>query len=175
MLAPAGAQGSKEAAPGATRVSRVGEGSTHLLVFAVSLLCDVLRLFQLHFLELHLLLIFHGPVFDDLHASEESPSQKMLLPWVKVAPLPPACPLFPNPAILQLQRHGTLPGDASTRWQPHAVGSHERYPRDAPVSNYSSGAGPRAVFQREDLWLCCLSTRQVRNPSFRGENVCSPG
>lgn len=109
-----GAQGCEEVALGAAAGSGLGEEGTHLLVFAVSLLCYVLCLLQLHFLELHLLLILHGPVFDDLHASEESPNQKMLLLWVKVVPAPSACHLYPNPTILQLQRHGTLPEDAST-------------------------------------------------------------
>lgn len=170
-----GPQGCKEAALGAAAGSGPGEGGTHLLVFAVSLLRYVLRLFQLHFLELHLLLILHGPVFDDLHASEESPRQKTLLLYVEVAPPPSACPLYPNPAILQLQRHETLRGDASTHWPHHAVGSHQWYPKDAPTHNYSSGAGPRAMFQNEEMWLWCFSTRQVLNTSFGGKNVCSPG
>lgn len=41
----------------------------HLLVFAVGLLSNVLGLFKLDLLQLHLLLILHGPVLNDLHAS----------------------------------------------------------------------------------------------------------
>ena len=46
-----------------------GAWKRHLLIFAVSLLSDVFGLFQLDLLELHLLLVLHGPVLNDLHAS----------------------------------------------------------------------------------------------------------
>lgn len=42
---------------------------TCLLVFAVGLLSDVFGLFELDLLDLHLLLILHSPVLNDLHAS----------------------------------------------------------------------------------------------------------
>ena len=45
---------------------------THLLVFAVSLLCNVLGLLELQLLDLHLLLVFHGPVFYHLHSPARS-------------------------------------------------------------------------------------------------------
>ena len=47
----------------------IGAWKRHLLIFAVSLLSDVFGLFQLDLLELHLLLVLHGPVLNDLHAS----------------------------------------------------------------------------------------------------------
>lgn len=41
----------------------------HLLIFAISLLSNMLGLLQLDLLDLHLLLILHGPVLNNLHAS----------------------------------------------------------------------------------------------------------
>ena len=46
------------------------EQGCHLLIFAVRILSDVLGLLQLHLLQLHLFLILHSSVFDDLHSSE---------------------------------------------------------------------------------------------------------
>lgn len=55
----------------------------HLLVFAVRLLSDVFGFFELHLLDLHLLLIFHGSVLNHLHASEE---QKDRQPSISTRP-----------------------------------------------------------------------------------------
>lgn len=51
----------------------------HLLVFAVRLLSDVFGLFELHLLDLHLLLIFHGSVLNHLHASEDQKDGQTLV------------------------------------------------------------------------------------------------
>ena len=48
--------------------------STHLLIFAVSFLCNVFGLLQLHLLDLHLLLVLHGPVLNHLHTSGKTQS-----------------------------------------------------------------------------------------------------
>ena len=44
--------------------------TSHLLVFAVGLLSDVLGLLQLHLLDLHLLLVLRGSVLYHLHSSD---------------------------------------------------------------------------------------------------------
>lgn len=54
---------------GFRRENKVEQGC-HLLIFAVRILGDVLGLLQLHLLQLHLFLILHSSVFDDLHSSE---------------------------------------------------------------------------------------------------------
>jgi len=43
----------------------------YLLIFAVGLLCNVFGFFELHLLDLHLLLVFHGSVLNHLHASKD--------------------------------------------------------------------------------------------------------
>lgn len=49
----------------------------HLLIFAVGLLCDVFGFFELQFLDLHLLLVFHGSVLNHLHASKDEKMQSV--------------------------------------------------------------------------------------------------
>lgn len=49
----------------------------HLLVFAVRLLSNVFGFFELHLLDLHLLLVFHGSVLNHLHASDEQKDRQL--------------------------------------------------------------------------------------------------